>query len=215
MDFVSYACYNYNYLIWCSFTLLYFQLWCFECKPLWGSFWGLYLSPCRETFPLLSCLMQGWGVGKHPPQVITEVTADTKSIPRQQLLCRESRLLPGKVLSTSSLTSWKPSVQDEPSGEVMIWAALWHGAPGLSLQQGTTSCFPFTRVRQHDVCPLSNQRSASPHSDNSSSCLGTGTDIMVWLEAQRQEQTCTSVLCSPPSIQKLHLQVCLELFSSS
>lgn len=96
----------------------------------------------------------------------------------------------------------------------MVGAGPWHGAPGLSLQQGTTSCFSFSRVRQHDVCPLSKQRSASPDSD-SSSCLGTSTGTMVWLEAQRQEQTCTPVLYSSRSIQKLHLQLFLELFSSS
>lgn len=145
--------------------------------------------------------MQGQGVWKHPPRAATEVATATNSIPGQQLLCRESRMLLGKVLSTNSfIGSRKLSVQDESSGGQMTWAAPWHGGPVPSLQQGTTSCSLFTRVRQHDACPLSKQRSALPVSDNgSTSCLGTSVGITVWLEAQGQAQSCTSVRY-PPSV---------------
>lgn len=148
-----------------QFYTLYFQHWHFKCKPLWGSFrrpGGLYLSPFTEVFPILSSPVQRWGAGKHPPQATTEVTTATKSIPGQQMLCRESRMLPGKAPSTNSFTSsWKPSVQDESSGGVTTWAGPWHGAPGLSLQQGTTSCSSFTRVRQHNVWPQRLMRAAA------------------------------------------------------
>lgn len=103
-----------------------------------------------------------------------------------------------QVLSNNSfITSWKSSVQNESLGGQMTWA--WHGGPVPSLQQGTTSCSLFTRVRQHDVCPLSNQRSASQVSNNNSSscCLGLSIGITVWLEAEGQAQSCTSALYPP------------------
>lgn len=75
-------------------------------------------------------------------------------------------------------------------------AGQWHGGPVPSLQQGMTSCSIFTRLRQHDVWPLSNQRSVSPVS-NSSSCLRPCVGNTVWLEAQGQARNYTSVLYPP------------------
>lgn len=163
MGFVSYACYNCNYLIWCSFTLYIFSTGISNVNLSEDLFEGLedcISLPSQKCF--LYSPVQRWGAGRHPPQATTEVTTATKSIPGQQMLCRESRMLPGKAPSTNSFTSsWKPSVQDESSGGVTTWAGPWHGAPGLSLQQGTTSCSSFTRVRQHNVWPQSLMRAAA------------------------------------------------------
>lgn len=75
----------------------------------------------------------------------------------------------------------------------------WWTCPFLAVEK-KPYCSIFTRERQHDVCPLSNQRSALLVSDNdSSSCLGVSVGIIVWLEAQGQAPSCTFLLY-PPSV---------------
>lgn len=67
---------------------------------------------------------------------------------------------------------------------------------------GAMPCSVFTRTSQHDTCPLSNQRSASPDSwpyaDNrGSSCLGMSEGITAWVGVQGQGWCHTSVLHCP------------------
>lgn len=134
-------------------------------------------GPAPHTEPFLLLELSAWDM-----ELATEMAMGAVGFLGQQLLCRESGMLLGRTLSADSLiSSHKLTVQDESSG-------------GQITGQGAMPCSVFTRTSQHDTCPLSNQRSASPDSwpyadNSSSSCLGKSAGIMAWVGVQGQARS--------------------------